>query len=281
MLEEIISVLEEMQGSEISSLTKNDKKQFDKEISSIVNDVRKMNGRMQSAVDKLRTTADYLDKVWKDCRIAAAVGSGTGVVGGLLAIGGGVATILSAGAATPLLIAGIAVGAAGTGTKLGTNSIEAVINSSQVKEADEVVNAACEIAKNVRNKVEMWSGRETRAKQQFLGYLASKMVDIELDTKTMSVIYGMLRSTGSFVQTSETCVAASAETTAKAAGNAGAKLGAKAAGGIIIGVSAAFVVWDAVDFGFTVRDLVQDKKSEAAKELRQRAKEIESQLLGQ
>jgi len=271
-----------MPGSEMAALAKNDKKQFDKEISAFIKGVRETSESFRSAVDELRTTADYLDKVWKDCRIASAVGSGTAIVGGLLTIGGGVATILTAGAATPLLIAGIAVGAAGTGTNLGTNSIEAVINSSKVKKADEALKEAYEKAEKVRNTVELWLGRERKAKLAFLGYLALRMVDIELDTMTKSIINGVLQYAGlSFVQTSETCVAASAETTAKAAGKAGAKLGAKAAGGIIIGVSAALVVWDAVDFGFTVRELVQDKKSEAARELRQKAREIEAKLSGQ
>ncbi|KAL9984893.1 hypothetical protein ACROYT_G007238 [Oculina patagonica] len=44
-------------------------------------------------------------------------------------------------------------------------------------------------------------------------------------------------------------------------GKAGASAGAKAAGGAIIGVSAVFLVWDAVDLGFNIRDLVEDKGS--------------------
>ena len=63
---------------------------------------------------------------------------------------------------------------------------------------------------------------------------------------------------------------------------AGAKVGSetvgKAVGKVIIGVNAAFVVWDAIDLGFTIKDLVENKGSEAAKVMRQKADELESAM---
>ena len=52
----------------------------------------------------------------------------------------------------------------------------------------------------------------------------------------------------------------------------------KAVGKVIIGVDAAFVVWDAIDLGFTIRDLVKKKGSEAAKVMRKKADELESAM---
>lgn len=51
------------------------------------------------------------------------------------------------------------------------------------------------------------------------------------------------------------------------------------AGQVIIGISAAFLVWDAIDLGFTVSDLVKKKGSEAAMVLRQKADILEAALM--
>ena len=46
----------------------------------------------------------------------------------------------------------------------------------------------------------------------------------------------------------------------------------------MIGVSAAFLVWDAIDLGFTVSDLIRKKGSQAAKVLREKADLLEEAL---
>ena len=74
---------------------------------------------------------------------------------------------------------------------------------------------------------------------------------------------------------------------AKAAGKAGAgaaddvlqagiKAGGKLAGGFIIGISTVFLTWDIIDLGCTIRDLVEKKGSDAAKELKQKAEILEN-----
>ena len=50
------------------------------------------------------------------------------------------------------------------------------------------------------------------------------------------------------------------------------------AGKVIIGVSAAFLVWDTIDLGVTVADLIRKKGSQAAKILREKADELEGAL---
>lgn len=57
--------------------------------------------------------------------------------------------------------------------------------------------------------------------------------------------------------------------------NAGTKAG-KIAGGVIIGISAVFLAWDIAELGFTIRDLVENKGSEAAKDLRKKAEKLEN-----
>jgi len=48
--------------------------------------------------------------------------------------------------------------------------------------------------------------------------------------------------------------------------------------GVIIGISAAFLVWDAIDLGFTISDLVRKQGSQAAKILREKAETLEIAL---
>ena len=50
------------------------------------------------------------------------------------------------------------------------------------------------------------------------------------------------------------------------------------AGKVIVGVSAAFLVWDAIDLGFTLTDLIRKKGSQAAKILRDKADQLEEAL---
>lgn len=44
----------------------------------------------------------------------------------------------------------------------------------------------------------------------------------------------------------------------------------------MIGVGATFVVFDAIDLGFTIREIVQNNGSDAANFLRSKAEELES-----
>lgn len=86
--------------------------QLVEEVQEVAEHVNTMNVSLEKAVRHLRNAADYLDQVWKDCKIASAVGSSAGITGGVLTVLGGVATVMTAGAATPLLIAGTAFGVA-------------------------------------------------------------------------------------------------------------------------------------------------------------------------
>jgi|ERR1719334_2679157 len=52
----------------------------------------------------------------------------------------------------------------------------------------------------------------------------------------------------------------------------------RVAGQVIIGISAAFLVWDAIDLGFTISDLVKRQGSQAAKTLREKAMVLEVAL---
>ena len=65
---------------------------------------------------------------------------------------------------------------------------------------------------------------------------------------------------------------------AQAGAKAGSKSAGKYAGKVLIAANIAFLMVDCIDLGFTVRDLVKNKGSEAAKDLRRNAKQLEDLL---
>jgi hypothetical protein len=55
-------------------------------------------------ISRLRQIADYMESLGRRTGIARIVGSGGGVVAGSLTVAGGVLTLLTAGAAAPVLV---------------------------------------------------------------------------------------------------------------------------------------------------------------------------------
>ena len=91
-------------------------------------------------IAKLRASAEYLDSVWLRCRVSKTMGTGTSMIGGGLTIAGGILTTLTAGAAAPVLIAGIATSSVGAATNIGTSLVEKILNSKEVKDMNEAFN---------------------------------------------------------------------------------------------------------------------------------------------
>lgn len=299
------------------------KQELEEELKGFAAKVEDMNLAKLKAIEHLYDAANYLDKVWRDCKIASLTGNSAGILGGLLTIGGGIATVLTAGAASPLLIAGISLGAAGAGTNLGTAAVEAAINSAKLQEVEIALQGADELTKKVKEQIHEWKATKNELRLYFLAWLAVQLfgqnhivvqliqsvlvsVGISADIifkicaeaaiKTASEVAAKAGAGAATISAVETAAGAllnsapkvlagateGATAGAKAgastigkAGRAGAAMGAKAAGGVIIGVSSVFLVWDAVDLGFNIRDLVKDKGCEAAPYLREKAKELE------
>jgi energy-converting hydrogenase Eha subunit F len=55
-------------------------------------------------ISRLRQIADYMDSLGRRTGIARVVGSGGGILAGTLTVAGGVLTVLTAGAAAPVLV---------------------------------------------------------------------------------------------------------------------------------------------------------------------------------
>lgn len=323
------------------------------EIQDVADNVHGMNVRVEHAIKELRDAADFLDKVWKDCKMASAVGSGANVAGGVLSIAGGIATIMTAGAALPLLVAGGALGVAGSCTNLATAAAESRVNSSIVQETDEAVRNANRAIGKVQKLFSAIKARKNQGRLVLMAGIAIRMLDknhllvkflkdvvhphvlakalpsvmtalnrvqglaVGAMEKVVSAVEGRLlegtsqqgltigvnvgagtcTSTGAKLG-KETAKNVPAQLTAKGAKRVGKRAGAKAtqkvgtkvgtktasktaakqAGTVIIGVSAVFLVWDAIELATTVRDIVENQGSEAARILRCKADEYEALL---
>ena len=88
------------------------KKQIVEELFQLKSEFRHWTEIRATTIQRLREIADYIDTVSRRTGIAKVVGSGGGAVGGGLTLVGGLLTIMSAGAALPVLLVGTGIGLA-------------------------------------------------------------------------------------------------------------------------------------------------------------------------
>ena len=142
---EIESTIAKIVDDDAIDLNEND-------IQDVVSELRHLEEKLhlwrevrQNTILRLREIADYIDNVAKQTGVAKVVGSGGGVLAGGLTVVGGVLTLLTAGAALPVLVAGAGLGLA-SGITGGAAAITKKIMSSKqmskVKVAIEVDSAA-------------------------------------------------------------------------------------------------------------------------------------------
>ena len=314
----------ELEGiiDKINLLPEDEKQQDRRDLKELQEKTERMNSHARETIRSLRAAAKKLDNVWRDCKIAHAVGTSDGIVGGLLSIGGGIATVMTAGTATPLLVARLSLGGAGATTNIGAATVEALINSAEIKKAEEQLGETMNSINEVNRIVQKILMAKETARLIYIYYLAKTLKlggPVVLKILRELVFFSAGTPTKIVVQVAETvmaCAQTVTQASAKAATQGGAQGAGKAAaqsvddvvratgqagvqaaddvvqagaragseavgeavGKVVIVVNVAFVVWDAIDLGFTIRDLVENKGSEAAKVLRQKADKLESAM---
>ena len=127
-----------------------EKEDFEDDIRCLSSSIRQLVDARTDTICKLKASAEYLDSIWLRCRVSRTMGTSASVVGGGLTIAGGILTTLTAGAAAPILIAGIATSSVGAATNIGTSLVEKILNSRQIKD----MNAAFERDKDITLKLE-------------------------------------------------------------------------------------------------------------------------------
>ena len=326
---------------------------FQAEVLQLCDTVAALVRARHTTIAMVRAGAEYLDTVWLRCRVSRTAGTGVSVLGGGLTIAGGILTTLTAGAAAPVLIAGIATSSVGAATNIGTSLVEKIVNSKQVRD----MNAAFERDKEITGKLDSQLEavrnyrRSQHAENLFLfaqqllkadhivvtllkGILlnhdqnnnsdeasdgdssltdsataeklgpeagevqdsveeAVKLSDSELDSGpgaeriaaaavagVAAVAVAPSRSSMSLISASKDGVKYSAMDFGVVA-ESGKVIGSnsfRVAGQVVIGISAAFLVWDAIDLGFAISDLVKKRGSSASKVLREKADLLEEAL---
>ena len=86
----------------INLLPDDEKQQDMRDLKKLHEKTEMMNSNGKETIRILREAAKKQDDVWRDCKAVRAVGTGVQPVGGLLSISGGIATLMTAGAASPL-----------------------------------------------------------------------------------------------------------------------------------------------------------------------------------
>ena len=130
-----------------------EKEDFENEVRNICSTIQLLVAARRETIEKLVDSADYLDSIWMRCRVSKTMGTGVSMVGGGLTIAGGILTTLTAGAAAPLLIAGIATSSVGAATNIGTSVAEKVLNSKQIKEMNEAFARDKEITRKFESQL--------------------------------------------------------------------------------------------------------------------------------
>ena len=283
--------------------------------------------KIQRAAYSFRAAANKLDQVWRDCKIAHAAGTTGGIISGCLALAG--VTVATGGAATPFLLAGLGFGVGGAITNIGTSCVEASINSSEIKRAENLWSEALDSINVVTITVQSWLDKKGMAKIAYILYLADTLdfVDpilLNLLHDVVSTAFGipinilkrlsaaaapskagakLLKEVGAqggkgIAQLADDAAQAgktglqvaddmaqvgkaglqASDDMAQAGAKAGSKSVGKYAGKVLIVANIAFLMVDCIDLGFTIRDLVQNRGSEAANKLREKARELEDLL---
>lgn len=266
--------------------------------------------KVEKTVQSLRAAADFLDEVWKKHSIAKSWGRGFGIIGGICSVLGGVA-ILTAGPASPFLVAGLSFGFTGVGTNVVAKFIELALNSQEIQQANKDLKDASDSIAGLQKFIE---DRLAKKKKSYLlymynfaahgvspslrfllPYLYHKGV-VEITRQTVAkaggqaIVQGATAASQAGAQAVGKVGAEAAsegvQGAVKASGQvaddvvgAGLKSGAQWAGKFIIGLSAVMLVWDVIDLHYTIEDLINKKGSGAAKELREKAKILEEQYI--
>lgn len=232
----------------------------------LVENYSAMKTSLKNTVERLRELADDLDEVWRDCQQVSAVATGVGILGGVLTIAGGViATIMTAGTAVPFLVAGTALGATAACTNIGTSTVEAKTRSDITKEAEQAVEEANRKIQQVKNQINELRMLKSNSRLLFCTWVVTLMVG---KNPMVAPFLKQLLPARLF-----------SSVTSRAFNDFG-KEATKSTGAFIIGVSVVFLIVDIIDLNYKVRDIVKNKGSDAARDLRRKANQYETILKG-
>ena len=199
----------------------------------------------RSAVRRLRSSADDLDRVWKFCKVGSAVGSSAGILSGMLAAGGEVATFMRPEATAPLLTTSAVFGVTGALANLGLKTVEAFTTAAVLHKSAHAGEDAKPATNDIKRMICLLTTDEKL--QNLLLVLAVHAFRV----------FGATHLAAALLEDS---------------------LSAKVhfAGKFSTGIITAFLVWDTLHLAITVSDIVADRGSDSGRYLRDSANDLES-----
>ena len=248
--------------------------------------------KMEDTAKTYRELADKLDRVWKDCKIAHLCGTIPSIVGGILTI---VATLTAKYPTRLLMLLGMALGAAGAATNVGTNMVEASIISTEIKKAEDYLK---KVRKTALKMV------EKKDKTKLFTTVCLALSDLELPEPIKKLFQNLALSSSDIpddvLELAYESATAVGEHGAEIASDAsrsaayegatavvehGAEIASDASGSAvktgvqfskaILFFNVFFLLLDVIHLGFTIRDIVKDEGSDVAENLRQEANKLE------
>ena len=239
---------------------KEDYEQVEQMTSKMISDAKK-------TVKRLRTLADRLDETWREYQIKYAVATFVCMVGGVIVcMVGGVIVCMVGGAKKRSLIA-LGFTIAGIIATFRAASIKDAKDLEDSKMAEKLLNETKADFMDLRRKInELAEGKEY-ARMIYIYQLAEfhkvahprvLMMLLETIFNTMGISFNKV---------------------IPILKKMGRKVGVFSYEELISVLNTSFLVLDAIDFSFTIKDLVQNKESDSAKNLRAIAKDIEGSFI--
>ena len=279
-----------------------EREDFENEVRNLCSTIQLLVTARRETIEKLVLSAAYLDSIWMRCRVSKTMGTSVSMVGGGLTIAGGILTTLTAGAAAPLLIAGIATSSVGAATNIGTSVAEKILNSKQIKEMNEAFARDKEITHKFESQLEdikhykesahlstlYYSIKDCIGEKHILLPVLQTILLYEKEPVTVIETESEQSESNNLPPTTPSLLKQDSKENVKfnpidagvfvESGKVIGQNSFRVAGQVIIGISAAFLVWDAIDLGFNISDLVRKQGSKAAKVLREKADLLENAL---
>ena len=279
-----------------------EKEDFENEVRNLCSTILLLVAARRETISKLILSAAYLDSIWMRCRVSKTMGTSVSVVGGGLTIAGGILTTLTAGIAAPLLIAGIATSSVGAATNIGTSVAEKILNSKQIKDMNEAFARDKEITHKFESQLEdikrykesahlstlYYSIKDCIGEKHILLPVLQTILLYEKEPVTVIETESEQSESNNLPPTTPSLLKQDSKENVKfnpidagvfvESGKVIGQNSFRVAGQVIIGISAAFLVWDAIDLGFNISDLVRRQGSQAAKVLREKADLLENAL---
>jgi len=152
--ERIDSAIDRLEKEGVNGLGEADLREIVEELRHLEEKLHMWREVRHNTVECLREIADYMDEISRKAGVAKVVGSGGGVLAGGLTLAGGVMTVMTAGAALPVLVAGASLGLASGITGGAAAITKKVLNSQQMKRVEVAIEVDSAATKELATEVE-------------------------------------------------------------------------------------------------------------------------------